>query len=156
VLAYAAGGIGDDAVTRSRHGGGHGGPLANPNFLALDLASVHRIDDVAPPSPLVDGPVEHRGRAVVREAEHVEPSARRQHLPRRLKLHRRELQLAPPPVRRGRGLCPSLAPREQRAGQVRRPCRLPARPPMPKSSLAASPAREVDAYGSKDARAAPL
>jgi hypothetical protein len=83
--------------TRSRHGGGHGGPLANPNFLALDLASVHRIDAVAPPSPLADGPAEHRGRAVVREAEHVEPSARCQHLPRRLKLHRRELPLAAPP-----------------------------------------------------------
>jgi hypothetical protein len=95
VLAHAAGGIRDDAVTRSRHGGGHGGPLANPSFLALDLASVHRIDAVAPPSPLADGPAEHHGRAVVREAEHVEPSARRQHLPRRLKLHRRELQLAP-------------------------------------------------------------
>jgi hypothetical protein len=77
VLAHAAGGSGDDVVTRSRLGGGHGGPLANPSFLALDLASVYRIDALAPPSPLADGPAEHRGRAVVREAEHVEPSARR-------------------------------------------------------------------------------
>jgi hypothetical protein len=77
VLVHDAGGSGDDVVTRSRLGGGHGGPLANPSFLALDLASVYRIDALAPPSPLADGPVEHHGCAVVREAEHVEPSARR-------------------------------------------------------------------------------